>query len=463
MVASYGTNIYLMFNNEVCSKCSSSARRKCSTCNSSFRSSDIHSHIEDPSAQTVEKNTSKVNSELKTKIIEAIEFRIQIIDQCYNEITQVTKQATEETERQGKIALQKISYRRNVYANLLQEVNHKILDNHVKKIEEIINSVIIYEKPGPIDHFLVWIQQDFIRVRPLKYFPWAENDLRGIQIQPQAPLISPPPKRFVKITSLESGSWAYEGDVENDLPNGEGSFKSPAGAIYSGAWTNGLKEGFCIARLANGCVYEGEWKNDLKEGKGVYRYPSGAIYEGNYVAGKKEGTGVYMYADDSWYTGEWKSNFKEGLGIYMYASGAMYEGEWRRGKAEGKGVYQYPDGTVYEGQWSNDLREGNGREDYPDGGAYQGEFRGDLKEGWGVYKGIDGALYEGNWACGERDGTGTATFADGSVYEGQWKNDVCHGQGRITQSNGDVWEGMWLDGERIDQVIKEANENEDEA
>ena len=35
----------------------------------------------------------------------------------------------------------------------------------------------------------------------------------------------------------------YTGHWENDLPNGDGTFGSPNGDVYDGAWVDGRKEG----------------------------------------------------------------------------------------------------------------------------------------------------------------------------------------------------------------------------
>ena len=81
----------------------------------------------------------------------------------------------------------------------------------------------------------------------------------------------------------------------------------------------------------NGDVYSGEWSNGMKNGKGCERYSqnSGATKESTMEARPKspshaasnESAQIY----DESYEGMWKNNSKHGFGVYRYLSGDVYE------------------------------------------------------------------------------------------------------------------------------------------
>jgi hypothetical protein len=62
--------------------------------------------------------------------------------------------------------------------------------------------------------------------------------------------------------------------------------------------------------------YEGDWEEDLMHGQGSYRYTSGAVYTGQWSHGKQQGHGKMQYADGSGYEGLWESNLMHGEGVY---------------------------------------------------------------------------------------------------------------------------------------------------
>ncbi len=49
---------------------------------------------------------------------------------------------------------------------------------------------------------------------------------------------------------------------------------------------------------ASGGKYDGDYENDLKSGNGTYVYSNGDKYVGQWKEGKKHGRGVYRYKGD---------------------------------------------------------------------------------------------------------------------------------------------------------------------
>ena len=75
----------------------------------------------------------------------------------------------------------------------------------------------------------------------------------------------------------------YVGEIENGLPNGQGTY----------TWSDGRK-----------CV--GEYKDGKPNGQGIFTDPNGTMYVGKYKDGKKHGQGTYIKPEGRKYVGEWK-------------------------------------------------------------------------------------------------------------------------------------------------------------
>lgn len=54
--------------------------------------------------------------------------------------------------------------------------------------------------------------------------------------------------------------------------------------------------------------YEGEWENGVKQGKGTYTFASGDIFEGNYVDNKRHGPGKLSKVDGEIREENWKED-----------------------------------------------------------------------------------------------------------------------------------------------------------
>uniref|UniRef100_A0A8C3N3M5 MORN repeat-containing protein 3 n=1 Tax=Geospiza parvula TaxID=87175 RepID=A0A8C3N3M5_GEOPR len=117
----------------------------------------------------------------------------------------------------------------------------------------------------------------------------------------------------------------------------------------------------------NGDQYTGEWLDNLKHGKGTQIWKStGAIYSGDWKFGKRDGYGSYSVLDPATkeykrvYTGWWENDRRSGRGTFFYPNGELYEGEWSNGVRSGWGKMHYKDGSTYEGQWLMDQPNGQG-------------------------------------------------------------------------------------------------------
>jgi hypothetical protein len=82
--------------------------------------------------------------------------------------------------------------------------------------------------------------------------------------------------------------------------------------------------------------YEGDWEDDLMQGYGSYRYTSGARYQGQWVKGKQHGQGKTQYPDGSSYEGQWTNNIMHGEGVYIDSEGIRWQGIFVNGTFESK-------------------------------------------------------------------------------------------------------------------------------
>jgi flavin-binding protein dodecin len=92
---------------------------------------------------------------------------------------------------------------------------------------------------------------------------------------------------------------------------------------------------------------------------GTYTSPDGAKYVGAWKDGKRDGRGTYTSPDGLKYVGMWKDNKRDGHGTFT-ALGAKYVGQFKDGKFEGHGTFTGADGTKYVGASKNGKMHGSG-------------------------------------------------------------------------------------------------------
>jgi len=67
----------------------------------------------------------------------------------------------------------------------------------------------------------------------------------------------------------------YEGQVENRIPNGQGTFTSSDGRKYVGEFKDGKRNGQGTYTWSDGRKYVGELKDGQKHGQGTFTFPNG--------------------------------------------------------------------------------------------------------------------------------------------------------------------------------------------
>ena len=72
----------------------------------------------------------------------------------------------------------------------------------------------------------------------------------------------------------------YEGQVENGIPNGQGTFTSSDGSKYVGEYRDGDWNGQGEYTFNDGRKYVGNWIDGGQNGQGTLTSPNGDKYEG---------------------------------------------------------------------------------------------------------------------------------------------------------------------------------------
>lgn len=171
----------------------------------------------------------------------------------------------------------------------------------------------------------------------------------------------------------------------------------------------------------DGKVYEGDFENDLPNGAGCMTFPNGDTYNGHWKDGKMEGHGTYRFYDlnrdrfNGHYEGFFRASQFNGWGKREYSNKAKYCGFWHNGKRCGEGQILFATGESFSGIWEEDaLKEGYAS--FADGSIYCGHLKNYRFCGFGTYINPDGIILQGQW-----DGVvlarGILISTNGDIYE----------------------------------------------
>ena len=269
----------------------------------------------------------------------------------------------------------------------------------------------------------------------------------------------------------------YEGEINNNKPNGKGIYYSIMGEIKEGNFVDGrlnghgkmtLNNGFFIegnfvddeldgygkTLNINGEMYEGEFKNGIREGKGKLILSNEDRFEGNFIKGKLEGNGKFIAKNGEIYEGEFVNGIPDGKGIKKFKDGSEYVGNFRNGKENGYGVKKLKNGEIYEGEFLNGLKHGRGKHIFEDGQQYEGDFYEDHYNGNGIYLWPDGLKYKGEFKDDKVEGKGILTWPNGDRYEGDFIDGKYNGFGKEIKIDGSKYEGYFKDDDYEGQGIK---------
>mmetsp|Transcript_33017 Transcript_33017/g.58105 ORF Transcript_33017/g.58105 Transcript_33017/m.58105 type:complete len:420 (+) Transcript_33017:4315-5574(+) len=286
----------------------------------------------------------------------------------------------------------------------------------------------------------------------------------------------------------------------NKILASEHSLKPPyrytSGAVYTGQWLGGFRDGWGVIVYSLGEKYEGYWSFGRPHGQGKFSYEGGQSYKGKWCNPLSKGQTSLCKTGEGWKSTvkdgyEWlwymeelpkipdldeqkrrivesikKSEkrvesiknsidhleaFKKGRGrriVNLKTEDTTYTGETIAGMKDGFGKQEWKNGDFYEGQWKENTQHGWGRNVWDDGSEYTGTFKHDNKDGVGNYKWEDGTNYTGEWHDNMMHGYGKYTWPDGRSFEGEWRSGFMQGFGIYYYADGKRYEGGWYQGKK---------------
>ncbi|MBX3009793.1 MAG: trypsin-like peptidase domain-containing protein [Melioribacteraceae bacterium] len=103
---------------------------------------------------------------------------------------------------------------------------------------------------------------------------------------------------FGKLTKYKNGEYesTYEGEYQNGIRQGKGTFSHKDGSVFKGTFLNGQLIGFGSVTTDEGSKYEGEFINYRRHGKGILTLPNGSVLDGFFVSDRLH-TGKYKNFD----------------------------------------------------------------------------------------------------------------------------------------------------------------------
>ena len=85
--------------------------------------------------------------------------------------------------------------------------------------------------------------------------------------------------------------------------------------------------------------------NQQRESRRPYTFKTGAVYSGQWKGGFRDGFGEQTWNDGAKYSGEWRENRAHGKGRFIHVDGDIYDGYWANDKANGRGIYKHVNGA----------------------------------------------------------------------------------------------------------------------
>ncbi len=258
---------------------------------------------------------------------------------------------------------------------------------------------------------------------------------------------------------------AYDGELLDGRPHGEGTYICFNGDKYVGNWKEGKRHGVGQLIFSDGRYYQGNWKEDMKDGSGKFVSINNEVYQGEWKNDERNGEGTIDYENGDCYTGNFENGLPNGNGLKVFNNkkekGNVYKGEFKDGLMHGKGKMMFSNNGVYEGDWQNNYMEGYGQLRYPSygcvgcmSGKYEGNFirpeysaNDTCDHSFGNFSEKDSKTIKRNNRIltyyGVRHGYGKCNFFYGVEYEGEWSKNKENGDGIFT-CDGTKCPGRWI-------------------
>jgi len=115
------------------------------------------------------------------------------------------------------------------------------------------------------------------------------------------------------ITYRSAEGFVYRGEWRADVMNGPGTLTIANGDVSSGTFMDGVLQGpGRVLSSTKKLLYQGQFQNSVHHGSGTYYYPDGRVYDGQWDNGDMHGTGVMHWKDGAVYDGTFTNGWLDG-------------------------------------------------------------------------------------------------------------------------------------------------------
>ena len=105
----------------------------------------------------------------------------------------------------------------------------------------------------------------------------------------------------------------------------------------------------------SGSFYEGDIVDDMFEGEGIFHFHNGDSYKGKFKNDKFNGVGEYSFKSGNIYRGLFADDKFNGIGTLIYSDGTIEKGKFHQDKRVGK-FYQLDENKYYIIIYNNDIQ-----------------------------------------------------------------------------------------------------------
>lgn len=167
-----------------------------------------------------------------------------------------------------------------------------------------------------------------------------------------------------QLLASKDGEISQESEMYDNKRNGKG-YRVYSDGVYSGEFTNAMRDGFGEFFWDNGDYYIGQYSENIKiEGKyfwgNQFSETFGHLYIGQFTESGRNGYGSYFFPDHAIYIGEHVDGDFTGYGTFYYSNGAYHIGNFLNGYRDGLGIFYDTNDVIHYGFFKEGIPNGEG-------------------------------------------------------------------------------------------------------
>ena len=233
----------------------------------------------------------------------------------------------------------------------------------------------------------------------------------------------------------------YEGDLENNIPQGYGILTYYDGGFYKGNWLNGLMHGKGERIYSDGTKEIGTWemnKSSKTTRLKIEEYSNEKWLYLNNVNGINKWSTERNETSTGIYRGFTLNDLPTSDGTLNYFNGSIYSGGFKKGELDGWGVFLFKNKDILVGNFQfGEFKQGL---EYS---FNKGEFEKlNITRPFGFLRLKNGDEFRGHLSSTKPDGFGVMEYKNGEKYIGMWSNNELSGYGIFFKENH-IMMGKW--------------------